>query len=407
MSDQIPIFGFIRLHANGSSCRASQWRSDGTRECWSAEEWGDLIQKSDGIHCFRAHIESLRLYVSDILGRDGIDPLGAFRSLFLSERVSSTLEAWIRDGGWVHVLVGSGMHLIVFQELIVWMMIRIGQRFNLDPIRSHQFSLFMKWLVFGIFWALSGFRAGLLRVLFIQGFRDYAHSNGRTVSSPRLLSLACALDLFLAYLFSFGNETDPSEFGAGRIHYALSIYGGYYGYLTAKERGFGHMKMHASLAIYSWLPTALLDLMVDRKISFMIPLYSWISIPILTSVIFPLSVVSIGLGLVGIEFGFRALEWASVLWNLLLEKSSTMTFEWGLYRELSTHQSWSAFLLGVIFLIIFRGFQKNQRRSRPPSTTKTSPVTHDASSLRKKRIADATSFGSPTRPKGKAEPRRA
>jgi competence protein ComEC len=49
----------------------------------------------------------------------------------------------------------------------------------------------------------------------------------------------------------------------------------------------------------------------------------------------------------------------------------------------------------------------DQSRRRPPSTTRTSPVTHEASGLKKNLIAPATSAGSPIRPSGKAAPRRA
>lgn len=332
--------------------------------------------------------------------------MGAMRSLLISERTSATRESWIRDGGFAHVLVASGIHLLVIEQMLESVCLRIGKIFRLNALVCVYLVRILKWSAYLAFWALSGFRAGLLRALLIQGFRDVLRSTGRVRSSAVLLAWSCALDCLLAVLFSIGNATTMDEFGAGRLHYALSIYGGYFGYGFAKKRGWNGLRAHAMLAIFSWLPVACLDLVSEGKISFLTPVFSLFTLPLLSSVVLPVAFFYLAIG-----WGEETLKWVSVFWNRILNWGVEFSFTHGFYRELRREQIPLALVSGVVLMICFIWIRsiraENQRRRRPPSTTNTSPVIHEASSLRKKRIAAATSWGSPTRPIGKAEPRRA
>ncbi len=364
MATRLPLFGFIQLHASGP-CRATLWNSDATQTCWSPRDWGALIARENrgfGTHAIRAGIENLRLEFSDHLGKSGIDPLGALRSLLLSERLSSTLQSWVRDGGWVHVWVGSGLHLLVFQNALESLIIRAGEIFRIDPIFSVRIGFILKWIAFFFFWAMTGFRGGLLRVLFTQALKDFILSRGNAPSSVKLLSIACFTDLVFAFFLSLGNPTDPSEFGAGRVHYALSIYGGFYGYMLSREKKWGSLKTHLALVFFSWVPTAGLDLICEGKVSYLIPLFSLISIPLLTTLVLPLSVVC----LVGIHVGWGfsgdLLNWISVFWNRVLSLGAELSFKNGFYRELDPSRIYFAAVIAILSTSFFRGVIDHRRR---------------------------------------------
>lgn len=341
-------------------------------------------------------VQSLRNSVSLALSTQGVDPLGISRKLLLNEAVASEPLEWLRFVGYVHLYTASGIHLYVLADAARAALLRVGRLFRFSPLTlscAVPGALFFAW--FGI-WALSGFRMGLLRPLLLVGYRTYCRHFGLRplFLAPLLLSLA--FDAGVSAFRALSPMQDFVDVSAGSLHYGLAVGGGVLGYEWAKQRGWEGLRAHLALAFFSWVTTALLDFS-QGIFSPVTPLLSLLSIPVLAYVFYPALLIGV--------FWPTLLLWSSAILNRGVAGSSVLITQGGGVREIEPEGAWLSGLLALF--TVFLGALLVQRRRRPPSTTCTSPVTQAASSLRRKRIEFATSRGSPTRPSGKAAPRRA
>lgn len=341
-------------------------------------------------------IQALRVSVSETLSTQGVDPLGIVRKLLLNESVGSEPLEWLRLVGYVHLYTASGIHLYVLADAARAALLRVGRLFRLSPLAlscAVPSALFFAW--FGI-WLLSGLRMGLLRPLLLVGYRTYCRHFGLRPLFLMPLALSLLFDAGVSAARALSPTRDFADVSAGSLHYGLAVGGGVIGYEWARQRGWTGMRAHLALAFFSWVTTALLDFSLGI-FSPATTLLSLVSIPILAYGFYPAFLIGI--------FWSDLLLWSSALLNRVVALSSLLLTEWGGVREISPE----AGLLSVALAIggVFARAAFAQRSRRPPSTTCTSPVTQAASSLRRKRIEFATSRGSPTRPRGKAAPRRA
>jgi hypothetical protein len=350
--------------------------------------------------------QNLRRTVSYLLVHYEVDRLGIVRKLLLNEVVAGEPLEWLRSVGYVHLFTASGIHLYVIWDGVATLVFRVGDLFRLSPIILQRLSFVLGFIFWITAWLISDLRAGLVRPLILVGFRTYCRRWGLKPHPLMPLVLSLGFDLGLA-LFYYAY--DLSEFAPGRLHYALAVGGGLMGYEWSRAQGHSSLKMHCSLAWFSWVATAGLDLF-SGTVSPLTPILSLLSIPMITLIFYP----TLMLGVLSLGAGFQALGqvfllWPSVILNFLITRSAQFCSQWGMIRSIEIESAWLSFFLGTVISLIVFGFryQRLYNSKRPPSMTETLPVIHDASSLRRKRMEPAMSLDSPTRPKGNAAPRRA
>ncbi len=133
------------------------------------------------------------------------------------------------------------------------------------------------WFFIILIWKLQGFRLGFARVLVLFFLRALAREKG--------FKWRVYYPLFLALCFDFALGIN-----SGWQHYYLAILGGMLGLELAKDQNV--FIQHLYLAVASWLMTAPLDLYEHHTISWMTPVWSMITIPLIALILYPLSVFS-------------------------------------------------------------------------------------------------------------------
>jgi competence protein ComEC len=123
---------------------------------------------------------------------------------------------------------------------------------------------------------LQGFHFSWVRPILTHLLRRYFEARGVRVRILFPLLFTAGLEWILS------REKGVSP---GAIHYYLAVGGS----LVAIEsnRGTSAWRLHARMAVYSWIPGAILELAHDRVLSFMTPFYSWISIPPISIFLYP------------------------------------------------------------------------------------------------------------------------
>lgn len=348
-------------------------------------------------------METLRKSVLDILAVDGVDRLGVARKLLLNAPVAGQPLEWLRLAGFVHLTTASGIHLYVVADRVDELMIAAGRWAGASPVVARRTANVVLAAAWFLLWALSDCRPGLLRPLFLVAYRKYAAATGIRPRKWAALAISLGLDATVSLLRALSPAQDFSDVSMGSLHYAAAVGGGILGYEWAREKGWRGWRLHLALAVFSWGLTAPLDLVHGVVSPWTAPL-SLISIPLVTGFFYP--ALLLGVALAAFEWIAGAetvLSWTALALNAGVAWSARWISETGGVRRIEPE--WAAFsvFLGLLASFAFRA----QSKSLPPSTTKTSPVTQAASSLSKNRMDPATSRGSPTRPSGKAAPRRA
>ena len=197
------------------------------------------------------------------------DTYGILNRLLLNQPIEPSPEGIFRILGFVHLYTASGLHLIALE---VFLQRIFGRTLAMKKILT---VLFLFFLI--LIWKLQGFRLGFARVLVLFFLRSLARAKGYRwrVYYP----------LLLAFCFDFAVGID-----SGWQHYYLAILGGMLGVEFAQNRGM--LLQHLYLSLASWLMTAPLDLWQHHTISWMTPIWSMITIPIIAIFLYPLSVIS-------------------------------------------------------------------------------------------------------------------
>lgn len=221
------------------------------------------------------------------------DHFGLLHRLFWNEIPFESPEPWFRTLGVVHLYASSGIHVYAFLETV-------DQLLRPWVIRSRTSVSFWKravfWLALAlVFWAwsLQDFRVGFARPLVTFLFRKWAHQRGFKF---RLLAPLLGTALLDGIL----------DFGAGRIHYYLAVAGGLLALEHLKEANSTLQKSHSwsvrwqvialhhgAIAVGSWIWTSAVDLGTAHRISWATPIWSLLTIPVLTLGLYPMSLLSL------------------------------------------------------------------------------------------------------------------
>jgi len=350
-------------------------------------------------------LETLKRGISETLRVEGVDRLGIVRKLILNEPVAGQPIEWLRCAGFVHLATASGIHLYVASDALERAGTAVGRVLDVSPLVLRRALDALSLLLWLLLWALAGFRPGFFRPLLLVGYRKLARARGWRTRRWAPLAISLAFDAGLSTVRAFDPNVDFGHASMGSAHYAFAVAGGILGYEIAKAKGWNGFKLHLSLAAYSWILTAILDLGTGILSPWTVPL-SLLSIPLVSVVFYPIFLVGIFFALfdgwAGAEFLF---SWSSLALNALAGRAAEFVTRTHGVRRIELEAAVFAVFLGGVASFFLRW--ADQRSRRPPSTTKTSPVTQAASSLSRNRMEPATSRGSPTRPSGKAAPRRA
>ncbi len=197
------------------------------------------------------------------------DSYGILSRLLLNQPIEPSPEGVLRLLGFVHVYSASGLHLIALESFL--------QRFFGKSLVTKKILTVCFWFFLFLIWYIQGFRLGFSRILLLFFLRALARTKG--------FRWRVYYPLFLAFCFDFALGIN-----SGWQHYYLAILGGMVGLEFARHRG--TFVQHFYLSLASWLMTAPLDLWLHHTISWMTPLWSMITIPVIALFLYPLSIIA-------------------------------------------------------------------------------------------------------------------
>lgn len=210
-------------------------------------------------------IERFRLKLFSVLKVHDQEHM-VIRSLLLGARGDPSSGLYLRAQGFVHLLRETGIHfyaLLAWTNFIFkWVSSKLSEmRPRLAMRRASQLSGFL----ISIFaWALSGARINTLIPLAIVGLRFMATRFGSR------LRVFAPLFLCMAVLGSFRE--------GGGAHYVAAVGGGLLGYWDSRDRGEQKWRQHFAMAIGSYLPIAVFDLIHYREVSPWTPILSVLTV---------------------------------------------------------------------------------------------------------------------------------
>ncbi len=204
-------------------------------------------------------------------------------ALMFHKPVRSGVDGVLRVSGVVHLYGASGIHLYAVAG---WIGFALKQLCRVLKIPSRAFS-FLGLLFFLIavlmIWRLQGFSFALFRPLSSILIRAGLRESGHRVWIFAPLILTFAIEWILSH------ETGLSP---GASHYYLAV-GGSLLVLGRGDSFRSKLELHFWMAIASWVPIALLDLYSDHLVAPWTPLISLLTIPPLTLLLFPSSLLAL------------------------------------------------------------------------------------------------------------------
>jgi beta-lactamase superfamily II metal-dependent hydrolase len=259
------------------------------------------------LHRCLFRLEVLREEIAQQVARQ--DTYGLLRRILLDERPSlrassSDADDWTMEGdflrlsGWVHLLTASGIHLLAWISFIHFFLRGVGHFsfYGIQFSTFHRVSLVLALLSLLFYGVLVGGRSGLVRPIIAILVRQGLFAFGGKPRFASVLGVTLLLDQSLAWVLS---SWGAAEWAMGRMHYALAVAGGIWGWHRTEEvrqkakrlgrlaRWKAGLSSHAAMAISSWLWIVPLDLAHGSLISPWTPIVSMITIPILGGVLFP------------------------------------------------------------------------------------------------------------------------
>ncbi len=202
-------------------------------------------------------------------------------ALLFHHPVASGVDGLLRLMGVVHLYGASGIHLYAVLNWIEWGFKNLGRKKEI-PVRWIRFLILVAFLGVSILiWRGQGFSFALFRPLCTILLRLLLRELGVRIwiFGPLVVTLG------LESLFCFKTGLSP-----GAYHYYLAVGGSLVALLGRNSVSSG-FKLHLEMAIYSWIPIAILDLLKDRLVSPLTPALSLITIPPLTLFLFPFTLL--------------------------------------------------------------------------------------------------------------------
>ncbi|MBU6154833.1 MAG: ComEC/Rec2 family competence protein [Bdellovibrionales bacterium] len=204
-------------------------------------------------------------------------------ALLFHKPVSSGVDGVLRTMGVVHLYGASGIHLYAVLSWIEFACKKVGRARGL-PARGVRLAILALFLLLALWiWKLQGFSFSLFRPLCSILIRAILRESGVRV----WIFAPLVMTLVLEYVLSI-----KTGLSYGAHHYYLAV-GGSLVALSRGDAGRSHLRLHAEMAVYSWIPIALLDFFKDHLVSPWTPLLSLITIPPLTLFLYPCSLLAL------------------------------------------------------------------------------------------------------------------
>jgi competence protein ComEC len=211
-----------------------------------------------------------------------LDQFGVLDQLIYGQTSASSAEPIARILGLVHLYRASGVHLLAFfmflDFALEWMLKSLG----CDPKRGRFIGLLITGISIFWIWRLQDFRLTLIRPIFTFIIRQFFQNRGARAK--------IILPLLLTFIFEC-ILSPTTSLSSGAFHYYLSVMGGLLGFALVPNTK--PVIRHLSLAMGSWLPLAIVSLTQDHLVSYLTPFYSLISIPIITVLLYPLTLIDV------------------------------------------------------------------------------------------------------------------
>lgn len=214
----------------------------------------------------------------------GAGTYGVIESLIFHRLPPDHSDQWFRAAGVVHLYSASGIHLLALLGLLEGGLKIAGAR---TRVRAETLEVWV-WVCFAVIsiliWRAEGFHFSLFRPLVSILLRRWLRLSGRSAG----VFLPLAIVLVLEGVFAHFRGWSP-----GAWHYYLAVGGSLVALArrdSGQESGF---RMHLRMALYSWVPLAVWDLVHDRFSAPFTPVLSLITIPAVAFLLYPMSLLSI------------------------------------------------------------------------------------------------------------------
>jgi beta-lactamase superfamily II metal-dependent hydrolase len=261
-----------------------------------------------------------------------LDPYGILSKLLFNESSARVTEGMLRLLGFVHLYTASGIHLYALLDAIEKLGRGLTSFLGVRAFQLKSLGQFAGMALLAYLWSLQSYRIGFARPILIFLIRTFARKRGMKWRLFYPLLITFLLDVLL-------------QIESGRLHYYLAVGGGLLGMDWAKQRKMGGFAEHGLMAVGSWFFTALVDLVSHHTIAWMTPVWSLLTIPLISLVLYPLT---IGAWI----FTHSIPQWLSELWTSLMDVCVRIV-DWGFTFSLVTPSSvWIGFIFSVLALLI-------------------------------------------------------
>jgi competence protein ComEC len=213
-----------------------------------------------------------------------MDEFGVIDRLIFNRETAANVEPLAVLLGMVHLYRASGVHLLGFFSFLKFVTNAVFKALGLKPERADFVSLILTGISIFWIWKFQDFRISLIRPIFTFLIRCFFKNRG---AKARVL-----IPLLLTFIFEtlLSRQTSLSD---GALHYYLSVAGGLIAYDLCQTEG--TLKRHLAMSIGSWIPIAIISLSRDHLVSYLTPIYSLISLPIISFFLYPLTLIDLGL----------------------------------------------------------------------------------------------------------------
>ena len=265
-----------------------------------------------------------------------MDEFGVLDRLIFDQAAVGNAEPIARLLGMVHLYRASGVHLLAFFAVLEMTVEWVFKTWGLKVERSKLLVLIL--CSFAIFWIwkLQAFRVTLIRPILTFLIRLFFKERG----AKARIGIPLALTFISEWIIS--RQTPLSE---GALHYYFSVGGG----LLAYElyRNHSGLKRHLALAVGSWLPFAVIGLYRDHLISYLTPLYSLVSIPVISGFLYPLT-------LFDLLIHEKISDGTIALWNLFLKGLFWLPTLGPTFATISSPAVYLSFLIALSFAVFWK-----------------------------------------------------
>lgn len=213
------------------------------------------------------------------------DELGIVQKLLFNHTLQGSPEGVLRLLGFVHLYSASGIHLYVLLnglEVLTGAFSTTAAKFKWFRAIPLVIILF-----FPVLWSLQNYRFGFLRPFTTWVIRWVAKRLGFGFHSLVPILMTAILDFSI------------SKVELGRLHYYGAVIGGLWMTEIYKKHIRTPAAFHLGLALGSWIFIASYEFWFEHRITWMTPLWSLITLPVVCSVFYPLLILSYFLTQVG------------------------------------------------------------------------------------------------------------